>query len=589
MNRLVRRVAVIAALLTGLFFAPAALAQPRQLLMPGVTYERQVQFTNRGPVVYHVLTAPRPGGLYSFREALAGGVIQGRATVTSMQRAVSGAATVAGVNGDLFNWTDGHPTGVVIRDGVLDHTPSPDRSSIGIDGDGTLHVDRVTMFGTWQGSGQRRVLSGVNEPPPANGFSLYTPSWGPATPALPGSFEVVVTPLPPTVPNTEISGPVAQTSQNGNTPIPVGGAVLVARGDAAAKLAGEALISQTVTIRLLLRPDWSTITQALGGGPVIVKDGKAVFRAYELFTPDQLLPHNPRTAVGQRADGKIVMLVVDGRQPGYSVGMTNFELAQAMVRLGCVTASALDSGGSSTMAFDGQLLNQPSDDTGERAVKEALLVYYTGVYAPPASAPVVSPNGDGVAERQQLSYKLVRPSTVTARLVGPDGTAYYEDSGLKNPGVYKVTWPSTTQRRSVLPQGRWQWVVQAFDDQGQRSSVDRGFTVNNTLGYLRPDPRALAVPRLKPRAIASVDVTQAAGILAWIESASGAPIVNVATGRVARGQLVLRWDGRGGTGSAVYPGSYVLRVVASNGFGRVELDAKIRVVRARFKVLPPPR
>jgi hypothetical protein len=239
------------------------------------------------------------------------------------------------------------------------------------------------------------------------------------------------------------------------------------------------------------------------------------------------------------------------------------------------------------MAFDGQLLNQPSDDTGERAVKEALLVYYTGVYAPPALAPVVSPNGDGVAERQELSYKLVRPSTVTARLVGPDGTAYYEDSGLKNPGVYKVTWPSTAQRRSVLPQGRWQWVVQSLDDQGRRSAVDRGFTVNNTLGYLRPDPRALAVPRLKPRVVATVDVAQPAAVLAWVESASGAPIANVASGRVARGRLVLEWTGRGATGSSVYPGSYVLRVLANNSYGRVELDAKIRVVKARFRVVAP--
>jgi hypothetical protein len=41
-------------------------------------------------------------------------------------------------------------------------------------------------------------------------------------------------------------------------------------------------------------------------------------------------------------------------------------------------------------------------------------------------------------------------------------------------------------------QGRWQWVVQSTDDQGQRSSIDRGFMVNNTLGFLRPTPPGLA-------------------------------------------------------------------------------------------------
>jgi hypothetical protein len=551
--------------------------------MPGVTYERQVAFTNRGPVVYHVLIAPRPVGLYSLRPVLANGLIQGRGTVSSMERRVSGAATVAGVNGDLFNWADGHPTGLVIQDGVLSHRPSPDRSSVGVDAEGTLHVDRVTMFGTWQGSGPRRTVAGVNEPPSANGVSLYTPAWGPTTPATPDSYEVVLSPLPPLVGNVDLLGTVVQAIPGGNSPIPAGGGVLVARGTQAAKLSAEAIVGQAVTVRLLLQPDWSTIQQAIGGGPVVVRNGQVVFRANEAFTPDQLLPRDPRTAVGQRADGKLLMLVVDGRQPGYSVGMTNFELAQAMGRLGCVTASALDSGGSSTLAFDGQVLNQPSDPDGERAVKEALLVYYTGVYAPPPVAAVLSPNGDGVAERQALSYKLVRPSTVDVRLVGPDGRAYYADSGLRNAGVYKLQWPTSVGN---LVQGRWQWVVEATDDLGQRSSVDRGFTVDNTLGFQRADPRPLAVPRIQPRTIATVSVTQAATVLAWVESASGAPIANVASRRVAPGRLVLAWDGKDQGGASVYPGRYVLKVDANNALGRVELETRFGVVRARPKVLP---
>ena len=72
------------------------------------------------------------------------------------------------------------------------------------------------------------------------------------------------------------------------------------------------------------------------------------------------------------------------------------------------------------MAFDGELLNRPSDPGGERAVADGLFVFYYGVHAPPPTQAVLSPNGDGVAESQSLSYKIVRPSTVTASLVGPD-------------------------------------------------------------------------------------------------------------------------------------------------------------------------
>ena len=73
------------------------------------------------------------------------------------------------------------------------------------------------------------------------------------------------------------------------------------------------------------------------------------------------------------------MVAVDGRRSGYSVGVTTFELAQQLVRLGAVTGTALDSGGSTTMAFNGKLLNRPSDPGGERAVSDSLNVFYYGV------------------------------------------------------------------------------------------------------------------------------------------------------------------------------------------------------------------
>ena len=101
-----------------------------------------------------------------------------------------------------------------------------------------------------------------------------------------------------------------------------------------------------------------------------------------------LAPRLARTAVGQRRDGSIVLVAADGGQIGYSVGLTNYELAQELVRLGCVTASGLEPGNSTTMAFDGQLLNRPSDPGGERAISEGLLVSYSGVYAPAPSEPV---------------------------------------------------------------------------------------------------------------------------------------------------------------------------------------------------------
>ena len=158
--------------------------------------------------------------------------------------------------------------------------------------------------------------------------------------------------------------------------------MLVARGAAAAKLIAEAPLGTTVTIRLILQPDWATVPDAIGGGPVLVRDGLPVFRANEAFTTSQIAPRAPRTAVGQLADGRVLLVAVDGRQTGYSVGMTTFEMAQTMIRLGAVRAMALDGGGSTTLAFDGTVLNQPSDGR-ERPIATALMLFYSGVYAPP--------------------------------------------------------------------------------------------------------------------------------------------------------------------------------------------------------------
>ncbi len=412
------RFAIIAALAALILGTPAS-GQPK-LLMPGVTYDTRVEFTFHGPVVLHVLTMPRPGGLWTLAPALSNDAIVGLERVTSIQQRLAPAATVAGVNGDRFA-ASGRPSGLLMRRGALEHAPGDNRSSIGLDSAGNLRVEKVRLLPTWQGTGQRQTLHAVNDSPSSSGVSIYTPAWGPATPPAPNSVELVLRPFPLTTPNAEVSGTVVQVAGGGSTPIPPDGAVLVARGSAAAnRVRNEAPLGTLVRVRLILQPDWAGVTEALGGGPALVRAGKAIFNANEAFVPGQLAVPEPRTAVGQLADGRVVLVVVDGRRAGYSTGMTNFELALALVRLGVVTGAALDGGGSSTMAFDGRLLNRPSDPAGERSVSEALLVSYAGIHAPLPAVQVLSPNADGVNEAQALAFKVVRPSTVSVGLVGPD-------------------------------------------------------------------------------------------------------------------------------------------------------------------------
>jgi hypothetical protein len=548
--------------------------------MPGVSYERQVQFTPHGPVVLHILRAPRPGGLYALRPLLSNDTLLGRETVTSMQKRTLASANVAGVNGDLFTWDEGLPSGMLMQSGVLEAPPHPKRSTLGITDDGSLIIDRVTMLGTWQGSGPRRALNGLNQRPGAQGISLFTPVWGDNTPTASGTVEVVLEPMPPAAPFTDLTGTVIDIKTGGGTPIPRDGAVLVARGGAANRLAAEAVLGGSMIVRLVLRPQWGAVVDAIGGGPLIVRDGQPVFAALEDFAPSQIDPRNPRTAVGQLADGRIVMVAVDGRRSGYSVGVSTFELAQELVRLGAVTGTALDSGGSTTMAFNGKLLNRPSDPGGERAVSDSLNVFYYGVVVPQAPKPVLSPNGDGVAETQTLTYKLVRPSTVTASLIGPDGIPRQTETGQHDPGTYRTTWSGRTPDGVAEPEGRWRWVVNALDDQGQHSKVERRFYLNRTLGYLKVRPTRVVVHKRGGKLRVGFRLAHPAVVTLTIRNARGGRVKTIRR-RLGSGRRTIRWDGRYGNGVRAYTGTYSATVQAANSFGPTQLERRFLVKRAK--------
>jgi hypothetical protein len=557
---MLRRAAAIC-LLMATFAAPAhAQGSP---LMPGVTYEKTVQFTPHGAVVLHVLTAPRPGdqnGLYQLAPVLAKGTVMGgKERVTQMEKDVSNQATVVGINGDLFNATDGHPAGIFMQGGLLLHPPLSTRSSIGVDTAGALHVDRVKFFGTWRGTGQRRPLNGLNEVPKAGEVILFTPAFGARTPVVPGAAEVVLQPFPAAAPNVDLTSTVTATAVGGGTAIPPDGAVVMAAGATlAAALQAEAPVGTPMTTRLILQPAWTGVTSALGGGPVLVKNGKPVFRSLEDFTNDQISQRDPRAGVGQLADGRIILVAVDGNQPGYSVGLTSFELAQTLVRLGAVTASGVDSGDSVTVAFDGQLLNKPSAPGGERLVKEALLIQYYGVYAAPPVLTLL--NGDPGKGTQPLSYKIVRPSKVTAQLIGPDNVARPLETNVQHdPGSYAFTYSAFDV------EGNWHWNVTATDDLGRVSTVDRPFRYDTTL-------RGVSAPKL---ALAQAKITftlsRPASVRLRIETRNGVVVRTLPAVALQPGARSVVWDGTLPHGTRAYGGVYVAHVFATSSVGTSDI------------------
>jgi hypothetical protein len=115
------------------------------------------------------------------------------------------------------------------------------------------------------------------------------------------------------------------------------------------------------------------LCEIVAGGPMLVQDGKPLEYRSAFATN-----RHPRTAAGlNRAGSRLLLIVVDGRQPKLSIGMTLYELSQEMMRLGCASAINLDGGGSTALVYRDpathalKVLNSPSD-TRERPVADAL-------------------------------------------------------------------------------------------------------------------------------------------------------------------------------------------------------------------------
>jgi exopolysaccharide biosynthesis protein len=120
---------------------------------------------------------------------------------------------------------------------------------------------------------------------------------------------------------------------------------------------------------------WNT----LSFGPALLSGGEVVDGIEDIEVDTNVGNHSiqgaqPRTAVGVLDANHLVFVVVDGRSPGYSAGVTMTGLAEIMQDLGATTAYNLDGGGSSTMVFDGELVNDPLGRGTERGTSDILYV-----------------------------------------------------------------------------------------------------------------------------------------------------------------------------------------------------------------------
>ncbi|MFD9942705.1 phosphodiester glycosidase family protein [Nonomuraea sp. NPDC059023] len=329
-----------------------------------------------------------------------GPALKGAETLTDLM-AASGAA--AGINAQWFY--NSAPGGLYVKDGKLLGSATQGRGGIKITHGGRrVDVDAYTARVTLRAGRESVELDGVNRVPgeiwncggvggdqptqkpqhdlkctDSSELVRFTPEWG--VPPQGEGAEALL----------DARGEVLAVNTTRGASVPPGGSVIQAIGDSTAWLLEHARPGRRLTVservedsrghRVPLTPG-TTILQV---GPTLVRDGRTSVNAGadgliregadQTFTYNWTVRANPRSMIGVDARGRLMLVVVDGRQAGYSEGLGIAQTAELMKRLGAVEAMNLDGGGSSVMATAGTgIVNRPSDATGQRSLGNVILV-----------------------------------------------------------------------------------------------------------------------------------------------------------------------------------------------------------------------
>ncbi|HHW91251.1 MAG TPA: phosphodiester glycosidase family protein [Firmicutes bacterium] len=362
----------------------------------GVTYRQTWRFARDGWLRVHVLEVDLTDPEVHLDLLYNGEAVANPRPLTELaiQRGV-----VAAINGDFFYQQGSYtaPVGPMVQGGRLVASPGTDRAMgvLAITGDGRVEI------GPWQGEGyvyhpggEPFRLAGVNKPGTDYAWPiLYTSDWGSKTPATPPGVVTLI----------GIDSRVVRVSEVGEQEIPAGGFALVA-GGAAADYFRSLGPTDPIEFSYTTMPDWQNYLTALGGGGILLKDGRIVTDGH------QVEGRHPRSAAGFSADGKTLYLVaVDGRQDG-SRGMEQVELARLLLELGAANAINLDGGGSTTLVA--RLLGNPQlavrnqlAGTGQRPVPNGLGIF-TAQTRGPAVGLVLSTAGENVLLNGTRSLSL---------------------------------------------------------------------------------------------------------------------------------------------------------------------------------------
>jgi hypothetical protein len=334
-----------------------------------------------------------------------------RTSAISKRKSGSGHIVVGAINGDFYGITEPtNPYGFLANSMITDYEyvfgRSLTRSSFAMRDENRPLVDIINFSGNvYASSGEQTEITRFNAERQTNNLIMYNRFFGSSTRTNEYGTEVRLEPLSGFAINEVIQFLVTEKSSGvGNMTFQENEYVLSGHGSAQTFLDTHIAVEDTIGVRLGTNPDKGNLSALMGGGPRLVTNGTrpASFVGVEGMSDAFVNTQHPRTAVGFNEDStRVYFVTVDGRQSGFSVGMSLGELADFLISFGIAHAVNLDGGGSTTMVVHDQVVNSPSDPGGERSVAN-ILIAVREVEIPQPGIPTLVLPSDGAEDQHDM-------------------------------------------------------------------------------------------------------------------------------------------------------------------------------------------
>jgi hypothetical protein len=315
------------------------------------------------------LVAWRSGGLVSTTQQLKDATMNGK-------------KALAAINADFFSFQSTLPIGNQVTDGVWVHGINSRRAHVLIDSNQKFKFMPVSFMGSiTDKSGNTVAITGVNRHRANNQSMIYNHHYGWEKSRNDSSgVELSIRLLEG---QKWVAGNTLKVEVTAKSNGSLKGDYhdhLISIGVEHSSYSFYRHISVSDTLELFLgftNASLKGIDQVIGGGGIILRNSKNVSTEsieYERIAESFLTTKHPRTVVATNQAGtKLWLLAIDGRQ-SVSIGMNFDDMADYLLKLGASDAINLDGGGSTTLAIGSEVVNSPSDPTGERAVANILLI-----------------------------------------------------------------------------------------------------------------------------------------------------------------------------------------------------------------------